>query len=324
MPLQCSSIQEADSSRFNLIVQMVEVSAAAAHLSFQPHLTDEECEEQWESIVRSTRAIGQRWAEEDVNESLCGLPKFLHHLVQEAPGVWAEALCDAFHDGYFSIQRQRCVFPKPRPKDERPDHVLEENDHFWLATEAGSLKVVSKNVSGGFGTVKIPPAILAQVFQTVERREELTIRDWYRHDPYGMESPRSRLLRDDLVAGWDEESPLYWKLDSETLGELSLSVEHPGQGDIYFGAPAQELQQLASFLALQDGAQAWLTQSKTPERCQEAEQRALRINTVAAVSFLCSSGFCHRCHADVTLLLTHVDAHSHLTGCPGCGATWCD
>lgn len=315
---------QADPSRFNLIVQMVEVGAAAAHLALHPHLSDEECEEQWESIVRSTRAIGQRWAEEDVTESLCGLPKSLCLVVEEAPRVWAERVCDAFYDGYFSMQRQRCVFPKPRRKDARPPHILAENDHFWLAAEAGSLEVVSKNVSGGFGTVNIPPAILAQVFQTVERREELTIRDWYRHDPYGMESPRPRLLRDDQVSGWDEESPLYWKPDSETLGELSLSLDHPGRGEIYFGAPAQEAQQLASFLALQDRAQAWLAQSQTPECRQEAEQRAKRINAMAAVSFLCSSGFCHRCDADVTLLLTHLDAQSHLTGCPGCGATWCD
>lgn len=186
----------------------------------------------------------------------------------------------------------------------------------------------SKNVSGGFGEVHLPPSVLGSTLRKIRHRDIWMEKHWRLADPYGMNAPTQVLLRDDLTAGWDDDDqdpfPSSWKHHSDTLGELSLLVEHPGQGQLHFGAPAQEAEQLQACLELLERALVIQEEYQSPERLAAAEQRAKAINTAASVSFLPFSGFCHRCHADVTLALSPATAASHITGCPLCGATWCD
>lgn len=321
----------APASRFDLILQLIEVNATATQLTLA---NDADSLEAWgtvESLYSTASTLGYAWAKQGPPEGSFRLPALIADLQRHTSGVWANEMVelgDYFYNGFRDAQHQACVFPKPRPLDARPPHLLAENDHFWLTNHRGGFCMGSKNVSGGFGEVHLPPSVLGSTLRKIRHRDIWMEKHWRLADPYGMNAPTQVLLRDDLTAGWDDDDqdpfPSSWKHHSDTLGELSLLVEHPGQGQLHFGAPAQEAEQLQACLELLERALVIQEEYQSPERLAAAEQRAKAINTAASVSFLPFSGFCHRCHADVTLALSPATAASHITGCPLCGATWCD
>lgn len=311
-------------SRFELIGQLIEINAEITRLAMAPGPQQESFEDH-EKIFTAVYRVGVEWAQHEPDGTPFRLPALLVDLQDHAPDSIGGELFDWFYNGYQDSLHRRCVFPQPRPRDKRPSAVCGENRHFWLSREKGGFLLGSNNVSGGFGSAWLPPAALVPTLQTLTQGNIQSAKAWYLDDPYGMATPQHVLLRDDRKAGWDHEhnnDP--WSQDSITLGELSLLVEHPGQGEIYLGAPAQEAEQLRSLASLIELALGLKEKERTPEYRMEAEKRAQAIGALVAVSFLPLGGLCYRCETDVTLLLSGLEATSHLTGCPACGQTWCD
>lgn len=319
-----AALAQAEPSRFDLIEQLIGINTAVTQLAMAPPAL-QGCPADQESILAAAYQVGFDWATHEPEGTAFRLPELLVDLQEHAPDSIAGEVFDWFYNGYRDSHHRVCVFPQPRPRDDRPSLVCGENLHFWLARQNGGFLIGSNNLSGGFGSAWLPPAALSSTLQTLTQGNIQSAKGWYLDDPYGMAMPQHALLRDDRKAGWEHEhNEDPWSQDSITLGELSLLVEHPGQGEIYLGAPAQEAEQTQSLINLIEQAIGLNEKEHTPHYRQAAEERAQAVASLAAVSFLPLSGFCHRCGTDVTLLLSGIDATSHLTGCPACGQTWCD
>lgn len=316
------------SDRFDLILQLVDVRANMAkfELAAAGHM-DEQYEQLWPELNR-VREIGRQWVCCALIDSVPELPALVDGLSHYQDEL-GRSICDLFIEGFSEANAAACIYPMRRQRDERPEIVLAENSHFWVAPAHVGLVVVSKNVAGGFGSVALTPLVAKGAFRVVARNQPFKSTYWYNADPYGTNEPTQTLLRDDLVAGWlDEEDDAFGTSiphrNSETLGELYLKIEDPGDGELYFGAPAQEEEQLHAFLALRGDINRLFEEAYSPERRAAAEARAKIINSRATRSFLCPSGYCNWCRADVTPLLLDRPAGAHITGCPACMRTWCD
>ncbi|CAD7741051.1 hypothetical protein LMG31884_47220 (plasmid) [Xanthomonas hydrangeae] len=317
------------SHRFELIARLVEVNTAITKLDFLRSADEVREWEVIEPILGMTYDIGYRWASHDAAGTHLTIPALLQDLLRNCrDGLVAGDLAFAFEDGYLASQHERCIFPKARPINERPANIVTENAHFILSNSASGATIVSKNVAGGFGSVLVSPSIISSVFAAAADCHPLVASARYNSDPYGMDLPTHTLFRDDRDAGWDHDPYEFYpprrRHGSDTFGEIFLSVEHPGSGEIYFGAVAQEAEQLRSFMALHDHVVRLAAEANSPQRLAGAQARAAEINKRAVVSFLPPSGYCHRCGIDATPALEDCSPSTYITGCPACGATWCD
>jgi hypothetical protein len=270
--------------------------------------------------------LGQAWARFEPLGTVPRVPALIADLTRYTDEL-GQCMGAVFQDGCQAADQQACVFPTARPRNAQPATVWAENAHFWVVPCARGLTVVSKNVAGGTGDLILTPRVAARVFSLVARNHPVSATYWFNADPYGMDAPTQTLLRDDRVAGWDQEyddDGMAYTDASDTLGELFLKVEHPGDGELFFGVVEQEHEQVAAFQALQVDVERLFAQARTPERQAAAEARARVIRGQAALCFLSPSGYCECCEADVTPLLIDRPAGGRITGCPACMRTWCD
>lgn len=313
------------SDRFPLIEALLEVRVNLLRIEKQFGIDTEEGYEHVHRQMSQVWRIGRAWARFDP----VGIEPRIPSILSDVPACTddlGQSVATVFRDGYDFANASACVFPRPRPRDERPEVVWVKNVHFWVAPCARGLRVVSKNVAGGFGHVVLTPRVAKRVFSLLTQNAPNNAAYWFNADPYGMDAPTQVLLRDDRAAGWDGECDDLGRPHasaSETLGELFLQVDHPGAGELYFGVVGQEQEQVASFLALQPEVERWFAEAQSPERRAEAEARARIIRGQAEPCFLSPSGYCEGCEADVTLLLERSVGRS-ITGCPACMKTWCD
>lgn len=311
--------------RFGLITRMVDVWA---HVAMLPLDDEEDVYSEISDLWWQVWHIGAEWARVDPLALRPVVPAILADL-RDVSGHYGSGFSDAFRGGYNSANSAACVFPKPRERDERPAIVLFENPHFYVSPCERGLQIVSKNLGGAFGAVSLTPGVANRAFDAAEHNKPMSEAYWYNADPYGMDAPSVTLLRDDLKAGWegtegDDWNTPYPRYDSDTIGELFLKVEHPGDGDLYFGAVMQESQQLSAFVSLRAEVLRLFEEAQSPARRVEARERATKISRLAGYSFMPHTGFCFSCEADITPLLIDGPPGRSITGCPACGRTWCD
>lgn len=100
---------------------------------------------------------------------------------------------------------------------------------------------------------------------------------------------------------------------------------HPSRGRIYFGEPAQEARQVAALLAL-EGAVRKAADALGALISGGTEGSAAWIKAHRAASggsWIPDDGCCPTCHSFVATQ-SNATLANPMTGCPACGASWCE
>lgn len=183
--------------------------------------------------------------------------------------------------------------------------------YYAVTLEGSFAKITSKGIAGACGELEITENAIRNVFDHAKHYSPSSYYSWL-HDPYPV-GGSTRLMRIDVS-------------DHPLSGQLILDPDtHPNRGDISFGNPEQEQEQLEEFHQLRKYVESLFEKNKPSEQqLMAAEARAKVINANAEKSFLSPSGYCSCCHSDVTEILIKAPAGEYITGCPVCSRSWCD
>lgn len=190
---------------------------------------------------------------------------------------------------------------------------IDPYEYFNIGIENGFLSIESKKVAGGNGWLSLSATMVHRVFRLVENYLPDDFDSWA-DDNYPIGGQCKFMVRE----------------SSETPYENGLVIDpdtHPSRGSLYFGDRSQETKQLAAFCLLKPIALQLLSESKPSPHVREmAAQRVLEYRKHSRLSFMPDSGFCYRCDRDVSKCLPEKSKSDGYdpTGCPLCGASWCD
>lgn len=203
----------------------------------------------------------------------------------------------------------------------KSDQIRPE-DYFDVQVAGPWCTIKSRGVAGGKGEVSLHTGAVRDFFRCVKTHSLSDYERWA-SNPYPV-GGRTILTR--MHSLYDDEENRIWPASTDEDGMLFIDPDtHPSEGRLFFGDPAQELQQIGALCQLKNLVVTLLA-ATTPSDADKlaAAERAATIISLADISFMPSSGYCSFCVADVTRVLANNEPGSSITGCPICGHTWCD
>ncbi len=194
-------------------------------------------------------------------------------------------------------------------------------DYFDVQDDGAYLKITSKEIRGGHGSVRLFKAHTNDFLSRLRFADIETYQIWGENQyPVGG---ATALLRLD---NYYSSSGIEVTFANNEEGLLRVDPDtHPSNGWICFGDKSQELIQLSALAKLKVNAKGInSTNIREPSALIDACRRAIEINARTNVSFMPSDGFCSWCNEDTTTILIDAKPNVALTGCPVCGHSWCD
>lgn len=189
-------------------------------------------------------------------------------------------------------------------------------EYFDLSIDNGLVCIQSKERNGGRGQLRLHQRHVRSIFELARHYLPEDYQSWA-EDYYPVGGRCRFLLRLNSIYSdeFDHVEGLY--IDPDT---------HPSSGQIFFGDREQELVQLAAFCQLEKKVKALLNTSRPSNDERESAQLAVKTfrENGGSLSFFPDSGFCYKCDSNLTHYLANPDPGFNPTGCPCCGATWCD
>lgn len=194
--------------------------------------------------------------------------------------------------------------------------------YFHIHANGPWCEIRSRGVNGGKGAVSLHTSQVRDFFRCARTGLVSDYAHWALN-PYPV-GGHTMLMR--MRSIYDDDEDRTWPAPADEEGILFIAPDtHLSDGKLYFGATAQELQQIGALCQLEETVVASLI-AAVPSKAdrQAATKRAVKIASVAGISFMPVSGYCSFCDADVTPALAEITPGDSITGCPVCGHTWCD
>lgn len=193
---------------------------------------------------------------------------------------------------------------------------IDPYQYFDLSIDNGFVSIRSNERNGGRGHLRLHPRHVKGIFELTRHYLPEDYQGWA-EDYYPVGGRCRFLLRLNSIYSdeFDHVEGLY--IDPDT---------HPSSGQIFFGDRQQELIQLAAFSQLEQKVKHLIENSRTSKGEREKAQLAVKTfrENGGSLSFFPDSGFCYKCDSNLTHYLANPDLSYNPTGCPCCGATWCD
>jgi len=184
--------------------------------------------------------------------------------------------------------------------------------YFTIACSGHVVAIASRSAAGAGGEIRLDVGSVAEIFACAAYATPGSYDRWA--DDAHPVGGAPQMLR--MEAGRPRPGQL--RLEAADL--------HPCDGSLYFGEPAQELDQVAAFCRLEPRVLALFAAcSPTEGQRREAGRLASLIAARAGAScFFPCSGYCGACGGDMTQGVTNLAAAASETGCRLCGRSWCD
>lgn len=193
---------------------------------------------------------------------------------------------------------------------------IDPNEYFDLSIDNGFVFIQSNERNGGFGQLRLHPRHVKSIFELTRQCLPEDYQSWA-EDYYPVGGRCRFLLRTNSLYADEHDQVEGLYIDPDT---------HPSTGQIYFGHRQQELVQLAAFCQLEKKVRDLIENSRPSKVERETAQLAVKTfrENGGTLSFFPDSGFCLRCDSNLTRYLANPNPGYDPTGCPCCGATWCD